>query len=213
MGRVGRSFFEIYSGLIYNVARRAGLADADAKDIVQETTIKVCQGIDRFENRHERGAFKAWLATVTRSRINNFFAAKQGAAAAGAVAGGGGSGGAGAGPKGAVSGDGVGGGVADQPGAGGAGAVEEAGESATVPDFPRVRDRGLGGGGGDAGAGGEPRAGVSGQAPGGGGVSGGAGGIKGRNFVRRPKNQVSEFSLMFFIFTTAHRDIPVPIRA
>ena len=38
-------FFEIYSDLIYNVARRAGLSDADAKDIVQETTLKVYKGI------------------------------------------------------------------------------------------------------------------------------------------------------------------------
>lgn len=66
-------FFEIYSDLIYNVARRARLSDADAKDIVQETTLKVYQGIGRFEKRRDRGSFKAWLCTVTRSRISNFY--------------------------------------------------------------------------------------------------------------------------------------------
>lgn len=44
-------FFEIYSDLIYNVARRAGLSDADAKDVLQETTLKVYKGIGRFEKK------------------------------------------------------------------------------------------------------------------------------------------------------------------
>lgn len=67
-------FFEIYSTLIYNVARRAGLGHADALDIVQETSLKVYKGIERFEKRRERGSFKAWLLTITRSRINTHFA-------------------------------------------------------------------------------------------------------------------------------------------
>ena len=69
--------------------------------------------------------------------------------------------------------------MAKHAGGGRAGSTEGTGEPAAIPNFPRVCDSGMGGGGGHARAGGKPRAGVSGQAPGGGDVPGGAGGIAG----------------------------------
>ena len=38
-----REFFETYWELIYNVARKAGLNDAEAQDVVQETVIAVAK--------------------------------------------------------------------------------------------------------------------------------------------------------------------------
>ena len=34
-------FFNAYADLIYNVARRSGLSEADSQDVVQETVLKV----------------------------------------------------------------------------------------------------------------------------------------------------------------------------
>ena len=60
-------FFETYSGLIYNVARRAGLSDAEAQDVVQETTLSIARNVTRYD-RHA-GSFKSWLLQTTRWRI------------------------------------------------------------------------------------------------------------------------------------------------
>ena len=76
-GESWEEFFHTYWELIYNVARRAGLPEADAQDIVQETILKVHNSLDRFEYNRKRGTFKGWLRTVTRSRLNDFFKKQQ----------------------------------------------------------------------------------------------------------------------------------------
>ncbi len=76
-GESWEEFFHTYWELIYNVARRAGLSEADAQDIVQETVLKVHNSLDRFEYNRKRGTFKGWLRTVTRSRLNDFFKKQQ----------------------------------------------------------------------------------------------------------------------------------------
>ena len=76
-GESWEEFFHTYWELIYNVARRAGLSEADAQDIVQETILKVHNSLDRFEYNRKRGTFKGWLRTVTRSRLNEFLKKQQ----------------------------------------------------------------------------------------------------------------------------------------
>jgi RNA polymerase sigma-70 factor (ECF subfamily) len=66
-----RFFFETYWRLIYNTARRAGMQDVEAQDIVQETVISVLKSISRFNYDSDKGSFKAWLLTLTRRRIND----------------------------------------------------------------------------------------------------------------------------------------------
>ena len=66
-----QEFFETYWGLIYRMARRAGLNDADAQDVVQETVIAVARKMDGFVYDPNRGSFKAWLRQLTRWRIQN----------------------------------------------------------------------------------------------------------------------------------------------
>lgn len=62
-------FFDTYRRLIYNVARQAGLTDAEAQDVVQETILGVANRIGEFEADPARGSFKAWLLQQTRWRI------------------------------------------------------------------------------------------------------------------------------------------------
>ena len=61
-GESWEEFFHTYWELIYNVARRAGLSEADAQDIVQETILKVHNSLDRFEYNRKRGTFKGGYA-------------------------------------------------------------------------------------------------------------------------------------------------------
>jgi RNA polymerase sigma-70 factor (ECF subfamily) len=65
-------FVNIYSPLIYRIATRNGLQDADASDVVQEVMRTVAQSIPQFEYDRDRGTFRGWLKTVTRSRIADY---------------------------------------------------------------------------------------------------------------------------------------------
>lgn len=68
-----RAFFDTYWRLIYNVARKAGLADADAQDVVQETVIAVARKLPDFRYDPSKGSFKQWLLLITRRRIHDHF--------------------------------------------------------------------------------------------------------------------------------------------
>ncbi len=65
-----REFFETYWRLIYSVARRAGLTEAEAQDVVQETLVVVAKQMPGFRYDPSRGSFKAWLHTVIRGRLS-----------------------------------------------------------------------------------------------------------------------------------------------
>ena len=64
-----REFFDTYWRLIYNVARRSGLGDFEAQEVVQSTFIYLSRRMPKFRYEPARGSFKSWLRVVTRSRI------------------------------------------------------------------------------------------------------------------------------------------------
>ena len=66
-----RVFFETYWRLLYNVARKSGLADAEAQDVVQETVIAVARKMPGFYYDSTQGSFKSWLLLITRRRIHD----------------------------------------------------------------------------------------------------------------------------------------------
>jgi len=64
-------FFDTYWRLIYNVARKSGLSDGDAQDVVQETVIAVARKMPNFHYDPAKGSFKQWLLLITRRRIQD----------------------------------------------------------------------------------------------------------------------------------------------
>ena len=64
-----REFFELYWRLIFNVARRSGLNEDAAEEVVQETVISVARRMPGFDYDSSRGSFKQWLLRITRRRI------------------------------------------------------------------------------------------------------------------------------------------------
>lgn len=70
-------FFETYWKLIYSVARKAGLNDAEALDVVQESIFSVAQYIPDFRYDPALGSFKSWLMRLTRCRIADHFRKRQ----------------------------------------------------------------------------------------------------------------------------------------
>jgi len=66
-----QEFFDLYWRLIYNVARKAGLTDAEAQEVVQETVITVAKNVGKYDPA--AGSFKGWLLNTTRWRIGDQF--------------------------------------------------------------------------------------------------------------------------------------------
>ena len=64
-----REFFDTYGKLIYRIAVKAGLSDAEAQDVVQETVIIVARKLPEFKYDPAIGSFKSWLLLITRRRI------------------------------------------------------------------------------------------------------------------------------------------------
>ena len=72
-----QEFFETYWKLIYSVARKSGLNDAEAQDVVQETVITVAKKIDKLRYDPAIGSFKGWLLNITRWRIADQFRKRE----------------------------------------------------------------------------------------------------------------------------------------
>jgi RNA polymerase sigma factor (sigma-70 family) len=66
-----KEFFDTYWRLIYSVAVRSGLTEAEAQDVVQETIISVARDIHKFKRDRARGSFKGWLRNIIRWRIGD----------------------------------------------------------------------------------------------------------------------------------------------
>jgi RNA polymerase sigma-70 factor (ECF subfamily) len=64
-----QEFFDSYWRLIYNVARKGGLTEAESQDVVQETMISVARHMPGFKYDPSVGSFKTWLLNLTRWRI------------------------------------------------------------------------------------------------------------------------------------------------
>jgi len=64
-----KDFFDTYWRLIYSVAIKSGLTEAEAQDVVQETIISVARDIHKFERDRTLGSFKGWLRNIIRWRI------------------------------------------------------------------------------------------------------------------------------------------------
>jgi RNA polymerase sigma factor (sigma-70 family) len=64
-----RDFFNTYWKLIYSAAVKAGLNDAEAQDVVQDTVIAVAKKIEDFKYDSALDSFKGWLLYLTRKRI------------------------------------------------------------------------------------------------------------------------------------------------
>jgi len=68
-----REFVNIYRQLIFSAARKSGLTEAEADDVVQETIVSVAKTIREFQYDPERCSFKTWLRHLTQKRIADHY--------------------------------------------------------------------------------------------------------------------------------------------
>ncbi len=72
-----QEFFDAYWKLIYSAARKSGLTDVEAQEVVQETVITVAKKIDKLKYDPAIGSFKGWLLQITRWRIADQFRKRE----------------------------------------------------------------------------------------------------------------------------------------
>ena len=66
-------FSELYRPVVYRMARRRGLQDADAQDLAQRVLVSVARAIGDWQDKEGRSRFRHWLARVTRNAIIDVF--------------------------------------------------------------------------------------------------------------------------------------------
>jgi RNA polymerase sigma factor (sigma-70 family) len=72
-----RQFVGLYVPLVYTLARKRGLQDADAANVAQEVFLKVSMAIKQFEYDPGRGSFRGWFLTLVRNELHDYLAQQR----------------------------------------------------------------------------------------------------------------------------------------
>src|SRR5262245_61248768 len=72
-----QEFANLYGPVVYGFARKRGLQDADAADLMQDVLRSVSTAIGRLEYDRSQGSFRGWLFTITRNKVFNFLSARR----------------------------------------------------------------------------------------------------------------------------------------
>jgi RNA polymerase sigma factor (sigma-70 family) len=70
-------FVRLYGPVVYGFARKRGLQDADAADLMQDVMRSVSSAIGRLDYDRSQGTFRGWLFTITRNKVFNFLSARR----------------------------------------------------------------------------------------------------------------------------------------
>ena len=68
----------LYSPVVYDWARAAGLQPDDAADVMQNVFQTLASRLHQFERRKTTDSFRGWLYTVTRNKIRDHFRSRRG---------------------------------------------------------------------------------------------------------------------------------------
>jgi RNA polymerase sigma factor (sigma-70 family) len=72
-----QEFVKLYGPMVYGFARKRGLQDADAADLMQDVMRSVSGAIGRLDYDRQQGSFRGWLFTITRNKVFNFLSARR----------------------------------------------------------------------------------------------------------------------------------------
>ena len=62
-------FLEIYEPVLFRLASRWGLQEADVREVVQESLVGVSKSIQSFSSDDRPQSFRRWLATIARNKL------------------------------------------------------------------------------------------------------------------------------------------------
>ena len=69
-------FFDQYGNFIFTLARRNGLQEADADEVLQSVMIEIARKIRTFDYDRSKGKFRSWLGTCVSHRVKDLLRAK-----------------------------------------------------------------------------------------------------------------------------------------
>src|SRR4029078_11401136 len=72
-----QEFVNLYGPVVDGFARKRGLQDADAGDLMQDVLRSVSVAIGRLDYDRKQGTFRGWLFTITRNKVFNFLSARR----------------------------------------------------------------------------------------------------------------------------------------
>lgn len=65
--------YSLYALLVFHWCRKAGIDEADSCQVSQEVFLSVHQGLKGFKREKPGDSFQAWLRTITRTRIADYY--------------------------------------------------------------------------------------------------------------------------------------------
>lgn len=68
-GAAWTEFLGIYQPVVFRMARRRGLQDADAQDVMQQVLLSISKSIEGWVPGDLQPPFRAWLTTIARNAI------------------------------------------------------------------------------------------------------------------------------------------------
>jgi RNA polymerase sigma-70 factor, ECF subfamily len=68
-GAAWAEFLGIYQPVVFQMARRRGLQDADAQDVMQQVFLSISKSIEGWVPGDLQPPFRAWLTTIARNAI------------------------------------------------------------------------------------------------------------------------------------------------
>lgn len=72
-----QEFLRLYGPVVYRYARKRGLQDADAADLVQDVFRSIAGAIGNWDYDPGRGKFRGWLFTITRNKLFTFLEGRK----------------------------------------------------------------------------------------------------------------------------------------
>ena len=72
-----QEFVSIYEPFVYRFARRGGLQDADARELVQNVLLSVARAVARWRPDRQRGRFRTWLFRIARNQLLDVLAKQR----------------------------------------------------------------------------------------------------------------------------------------